>query len=43
VFIDRDAALVGNCKTDAIELSTLAPERTEFHEAFHRVLELLVP
>lgn len=43
VFIDRDAALVGNCKIDAIELSTLAPERTEFHEAFHRVLELLVP
>lgn len=36
------AAVVGRCTVDGILLSDMAPEGTEYHEAFHRVLELLV-
>lgn len=38
----QDASVVGKCWADAIELSEQAPEGTEYHEAFHRVAEILM-
>lgn len=37
------AHVVGNCKDDCIILSQLAWDGVEYHEAFHRVFELLLP
>ena len=37
------AHVIGNCKTDAIILSSLAFPGVEYHEAFHRIFELLIP
>ena len=37
------AHVVGNCKTDAIVLSSMGWPGVEYHEAFHRVFELLMP
>lgn len=37
------AHVVGNCKADAIVLSSYAWSGVEYHEAFHRVFELLLP
>lgn len=37
------AHVVGNCKTDAIVLSEMAWPGVEYHEAFHRVFEMLLP
>lgn len=36
------AHILGNCKTDCITLSTYAFAGVEYHEAFHRIFELLV-
>lgn len=41
VFEQGKAWAVGACKKDAILLSTLAEAGTEYHETFHRVMELL--
>ena len=41
VFEQGKAWAVGACKKDAIVLSTLAEAGTEYHETFHRVMELL--
>lgn len=41
VLFNQNGALVGNCYADAIALSEEAPDGVEFHEAFHRILELL--
>lgn len=38
-----DAHVVGNCKADAIVLSDLAWNGVEYHEAFHRIFEMLLP
>ena len=35
--------VVGNCKADSIILSSLAWNGVEYHEAFHRIFEMLVP
>jgi len=37
------AHVVGNCKTDAIILSSMGWPGVEYHEAFHRVFEMLLP
>jgi hypothetical protein len=37
------AHVVGNCKADCIILSNLAWEGVEFHEAYHRIFETLIP
>ena len=37
------AHVVGNCKSDCIILSQLAWDGVEYHEAFHRVFEMLLP
>lgn len=37
------AHVVGNCKTDAIILSEMGWPGVEYHEAFHRVFEMLLP
>lgn len=37
------ACVVGLCKADAIKLSTLGWNGVEYHEAFHRVFETLIP
>lgn len=37
------AHVVGCCKADGIILSSYASPRTEYHEAFHRIFETLVP
>lgn len=41
VFKQGKAWAVGACKKDAILLSTSAEAGTEYHETFHRVMELL--
>lgn len=41
-FINNEFGVVGRMRITAIELSTLAEAGTEFHEAFHAVLEFLV-
>lgn len=43
VFEQGKAWAVGACKKDAILLSTLAEAGTEYHETFHKVMELLLP
>lgn len=37
------AHVVGNCKADAIEISSFAGRATDYHEAFHRIFEMLIP
>ena len=37
------AHVVGNCKTDGIILSSMGWPGVEYHEAFHRIFELLMP
>ena len=37
------AHVVGNCKTDAIQISSFAGTATDYHEAFHRIFEMLIP
>ena len=37
------AHVVGNCKADAIVLSEMGWPGVEYHEAFHRVFEMLIP
>lgn len=39
----ENAAIVGKCYDDAIKIWREAPDRVDFHEAFHRCLELLMP
>ena len=38
----ENAAIVGKCYDDAIKIWREAPDRVDFHEAFHRCLELLM-
>lgn len=39
----RDPSVLGICKSSAIVLSEYAPDRVDFHEAFHFAFELCVP
>lgn len=39
----RDPSVLGVCKSSAIVLSEYAPDRVDFHEAFHFAFELCVP
>lgn len=39
----RDPSVLGICKSSAIILSEYAPDRVDFHEAFHFAFELCVP
>lgn len=39
----RDPSVLGICKLSAIVLSEYAPDRVDFHEAFHFAFELCVP
>ena len=39
----RDPSVRGICKSSAIVLSEYAPDRVDFHEAFHFAFELCVP
>ena len=41
-LLGNDTAVIGRCYADAILLSRLAEEGVEWHEAFHRVVELLL-
>lgn len=45
-YIERlasDAAVLGRCTTESIELSRYTVPGVQYHEAFHRVAELLLP
>lgn len=35
--------VIGNCKADCIALSTFAYNGVEYHEAYHRIFEMLLP
>ena len=37
------AHVVGCCKADSIAISSFATPRVEYHEAFHRIFETLIP
>jgi hypothetical protein len=39
----HDPSVLGICKSSAIVLSEYAPDRVDFHEAFHFAFELCVP
>lgn len=39
----RDPSVLGVCKSSAIVLSEYAPDRVDFHEAFHFAFELCIP
>lgn len=41
--LSSKAHVVGNCKADAIILSAMGWPGVEYHEAFHRVFEMLMP
>lgn len=40
--LDGGAKAVGACTADAITLSTYAASGVEYHEAFHRIFELVI-
>ena len=37
------SAVLGICREDSIRLSSLAENGVEYHEAFHRIFELIIP
>lgn len=37
------SAVLGICRKDSIRLSSLAENGVEYHEAFHRIFELIIP
>lgn len=41
--LDGDTAVLGVCRADAIRISSLAENGVEYHEAFHRIFELVIP
>lgn len=41
--LDGDTAVLGVCRSDAIRISSLAENGVEYHEAFHRIFELVIP
>ena len=40
---DDGSAVLGVCRKDSIRLSSLAENGVEYHEAFHRIFELIIP
>ena len=40
---DDGSAVLGICRKDSIRLSSLAENGVEYHEAFHRIFELIIP
>ena len=40
---DDGSAVLGVCRKDSIRLSSLAESGVEYHEAFHRIFELIIP
>lgn len=40
---DNGSAVLGVCRKDSIRLSSLAENGVEYHEAFHRIFELIIP
>lgn len=40
---DDGSAVLGVCRKDSIKLSSLAENGVEYHEAFHRIFELIIP
>lgn len=40
---DDGSAVLGVCRKDSIRLSSLAQNGVEYHEAFHRIFELIIP
>ena len=40
---DDGSAVLGVCRKDSIKLSSLAESGVEYHEAFHRIFELIIP
>lgn len=40
---DDGSAVLGVCRKDSIRLSSLAENGVEYHEAFHRIFELVIP
>lgn len=42
-ILKSGAAVVGQTAADAFELYDKMPEGTEYHEAFHRIMEILLP
>lgn len=42
-ILSGDACVVGCCEADSIAISSYATPRTEYHESFHRIFEMLIP
>jgi len=40
--LNSGAKVVGMCSEDAVVLSTKAKRGVEYHEAFHRIFELVI-
>lgn len=42
-IISEDEAIAGECTSQLIRISTYAPKSVMYHEAFHKIIELILP
>lgn len=42
-FIGEDEVIAGECTSQLIRISTYAPKSVMYHEAFHKIIELILP